>query len=82
MILTGKHGGMQAEEVLELRALYLAGISKLNDCHTEGSMRKRELGASFHSDTLLTTRPHLLIVVPLGTIFSQATTTILQHLRK
>ena len=66
---------MKTDVVLELRELHLAGSRKLTDCHTEGSLSKRDLKACLHSDTLPPTRPHLLIVpLPIGDIFIQTAT--------
>ena len=66
---------MQADVVLELRVLHLAGNRKSTDCHTEGNLSKRDHKAHPHRDTLPPSRPHLLIVsLPLGAIFFQTVT--------
>ena len=54
---------MQADMVLELRVLHLAGRRNSTDGHTEGSLSKRDLKARPHSDTLLPTRSHLLVML-------------------
>ena len=55
--------------------MYLAEKKKLTVCHIEGSLNKGDLIAHPHSDTLPSTRSHLLKVpLPLGAIFFQTTT--------
>ena len=61
---------MQADVALELRVLHLAGNRKSTDCHTEGSLSKRDLRKPAPTVTVPPTRTHLLIVpLPLGAIF-------------
>ena len=46
----GEHSSVQADVVLELRALHLTGNRKPTDSHTEGGLSKRDLNAHPHSE--------------------------------
>lgn len=59
--------------VLKLRGYILTQSTEV-DCHTEGGFRKKPQSPP-HSDTLPSTRPHLLTVpLPLWAVFFQIST--------
>lgn len=71
----GYHDGVQADVVLELRMLHLAGNRKSTGCHTRGNLSTRDLKAGPHGDIHPPTRPPLLIEpLPLAAIFFQTIT--------
>ena len=78
IFMMGNTVGIQADVVLELRMLHIAGNSKSIESHTEGRLSKRDLKAHSHSNTLPPTRSYFLIVqLPLEvTIIQTITPTI------
>lgn len=74
-IIVMKYGGRKADMMLQLRVLYLAGYRKSTNHRTVKNLSKRDLIVCPNSNTLLPTKPHILIVsLPLEAIYFENTT--------